>query len=380
MSTIKKRIERLEKATKVETAAASEAPVQKPLWTCEYCFRPFYGEKLPDDWDFVWQSAVCPDCKVKVAADGGYFVVPGGKYATGPDPRATRHSWPGIKFAGPLPIEDPLNQEAGGKKLCGLCGYKAARKGDWRCTRHIPQPSYEEYEGMTFYPCPASNRGCPGFERKPIVTTSIQPKPERLAVPPGMIFLYINRVTIAVLLRGGDVDKGSIWMGFAFCHSGNPKKGLKPDRFCKATGRNEAMKSLYDDPLIAPYLYDPIRTAKEVTRAILGHDLARVSTYGALLPHNLYKRVPGWTKAIVKRFDRWEKMALLVRPRGGHKKLDLMPGKIMRPGEVHLPDLSPEVDALISKAALKMDRLSHPSLLIPGPIGRIISDILRMPL
>ena len=56
-------------------------------WICEFCHKTINGE-LPDDWDFVWQSAVCPECKEKVARDGGYGVVKGGAYATGPDPRA----------------------------------------------------------------------------------------------------------------------------------------------------------------------------------------------------------------------------------------------------------------------------------------------------
>jgi hypothetical protein len=225
----------------------------------------------------------------------------------------------------PPSIKDPLEQQAAGKRLCGLCGHKAARKGDWSCTRKIPKPFLEEYDNLIYYPCPAPAGDCIGFEPCPRVKKSVQIKPERLAVPPGMIFLYIDRVTVAVLLRGGDVALGSIHMGFAFCHSGNPKKGLKPDRFCKATGRNEAMKQLYDDPLIAPYLYEPIRIAKEVTRAVLDHDLSRVSRYAALLPLMLYKRVPGWTRAIAKRIERWERVVRMVRPRGGHKKLDLMP-------------------------------------------------------
>ena len=72
---------------------------------------------------------------------------------------------------------------AAGKKLCGLCGWKAAGKGLWACTRHIPHPSYEEYAGMDFYPCPAPNGDCPGFLKKPAVTKIPQPKKESLPVP-----------------------------------------------------------------------------------------------------------------------------------------------------------------------------------------------------
>ncbi len=56
-------------------------------WICEFCFRFDYQNHLPGGWDFVLQSAVCPDCIKRVAEDGGYGVVPGGKYAMAPDPR-----------------------------------------------------------------------------------------------------------------------------------------------------------------------------------------------------------------------------------------------------------------------------------------------------
>lgn len=59
---------------------------QQP-WICEFCFKTYYGDHLPGGWDFAWQSAVCPDCYQKVEQDGGYSVVPGGKYASSPDPR-----------------------------------------------------------------------------------------------------------------------------------------------------------------------------------------------------------------------------------------------------------------------------------------------------
>lgn len=50
-------------------------------WICEFCFKVYDGDRLPDDWDFIFQSAVCPECKPKVQVDGGYQVVKGGAYA-----------------------------------------------------------------------------------------------------------------------------------------------------------------------------------------------------------------------------------------------------------------------------------------------------------
>lgn len=58
-------------------------------WVCEFCHETTPGDVLPPEWDWVFQSAVCPSCRVKVQADGGYHVVKGGAYAEGrPDPRA----------------------------------------------------------------------------------------------------------------------------------------------------------------------------------------------------------------------------------------------------------------------------------------------------
>ena len=54
---------------------------QKYLWVCEFCFRTWKRAVLPASWDFVWQSAVCPECQEKVRADGGYNIVIGGAYA-----------------------------------------------------------------------------------------------------------------------------------------------------------------------------------------------------------------------------------------------------------------------------------------------------------
>ena len=57
-------------------------------WICEFCYLVAEQDDLPAGWDFVWQSAVCPDCRKLVALDGGYAIVKCGAYADGrPDPR-----------------------------------------------------------------------------------------------------------------------------------------------------------------------------------------------------------------------------------------------------------------------------------------------------
>ena len=61
----------------------------KPAWVCEYCFACLLEGNLPDDWDLVFQPAVCPSCQEKVKQDGGYHKVFGGAYSDGrKDPRA----------------------------------------------------------------------------------------------------------------------------------------------------------------------------------------------------------------------------------------------------------------------------------------------------
>lgn len=58
-------------------------------WVCEFCFKISKRNRLPAKWDFILQSAVCPQCQRRVQSDGGYGVVKGGAYANGKrDPRA----------------------------------------------------------------------------------------------------------------------------------------------------------------------------------------------------------------------------------------------------------------------------------------------------
>ncbi len=74
--------------TKHETLKG-EVEALKPAWVCEYCFVCLLEGNLPDDWDLVFQSAVCPSCQKKAKRDGGYHKVFGGAYSNGRrDPRA----------------------------------------------------------------------------------------------------------------------------------------------------------------------------------------------------------------------------------------------------------------------------------------------------
>jgi hypothetical protein len=57
-------------------------------WICEFCYTMLFTDRLPDGWDWIYQSAVCPECRERVAQAGGYHVVVAGAYAEGPDPRS----------------------------------------------------------------------------------------------------------------------------------------------------------------------------------------------------------------------------------------------------------------------------------------------------
>ena len=209
-----------------------------------------------------------------------------------------------------------------GKKLCGMCGNKAAIKGVWDCTRLIPQPSYERYDGLSYYPCPAPEADCPGFLKKPSVIRAPQPKKKGLPLPEGMKFIYIGAprgktkkgvpqhqgvVTVAWISPA----PGVLHLGFSFC---SPK-----DRWCKVTGRDMALPRLIH-PLVIPFLYDAQRTVHEVVRAVLSHDFVRLA---ALSPGaTMWRLVPPWTKGLAKRMRAKARVAKLVaamkRPRFTH--------------------------------------------------------------
>ena len=40
-----------------------ELEALKPAWVCEFCFACLLDGDLPNDWDLVWQSAICPSCQ-----------------------------------------------------------------------------------------------------------------------------------------------------------------------------------------------------------------------------------------------------------------------------------------------------------------------------
>jgi hypothetical protein len=200
-----------------------------------------------------------------------------------------------------------------GKKQCGLCASKAAGK-IWKCTK-LPE-----------YPCPTP-RDCPGFSQKPEVLRNLQPKSKGLEIPPGMKFLYLGRPGSGVIFIGPKSQKqagsqdhegvvtvawispapGTLHIGFSFCNPGHPgvpprsdskgRPAVRPDSFCKAEGRDYAMKNLYDDPLVYSFLYNAKRAVCDVVKATLNHD-PRLKQFASVPP---LLKVPSWTKNLGKR-------------------------------------------------------------------------------
>jgi hypothetical protein len=220
-----------------------------------------------------------------------------------------------------------------GKKQCGLCAHKAEHRV-WVCTRAIPQPASEKYAGWVNYPCPAPS-DCPGFERKPEVVRNLQVKRKGLPVPKGMKFLYLGLPGSGVIFIGPKSQKqagsqdhegvvtvawispapGILHLGFSFCNPGHPgvpprsdfkgRPAVRPDSFCKAEGRDYAMKNLYDDPLAYSFLYNAKRAVCDVVKATLNHD-PRLKQFASVPP---LLKVPSWTKNLGKR----PKICVLLR-------------------------------------------------------------------
>jgi hypothetical protein len=41
-----------------------------PRWICELCYKVIYTDILPDHWDFILQTVICPECAARSKKDG----------------------------------------------------------------------------------------------------------------------------------------------------------------------------------------------------------------------------------------------------------------------------------------------------------------------
>src|SRR4051812_50181369 len=69
-------------------------------WICEFCFRTVNTDRLPDNWKWIWQSAVCPECSQRVERNGGFKIVCGGGFLGGGERTPPKKKGTPILFRG----------------------------------------------------------------------------------------------------------------------------------------------------------------------------------------------------------------------------------------------------------------------------------------
>lgn len=203
------------------------------------------------------------------------------------------------------------HENAAGKKLCGMCRYRAAEKGFWRCSG-VPIPG--KHGGVYFHTCPAPNGKCYGWHSKPSTPRPPPPKKEGLPVDTETKFIYIGRPPGGVVTVAYAIAEKShiVEIAFSFC---SPK-----DRWCKAIGRSLANERLGDRYLTIPYLYSPSRVVREVAEAAIKHDwevLFCMANYAQSDLRPFKRSIPGWTKNLAKRMEADERrMRILMMTLG----------------------------------------------------------------
>jgi len=92
------KIKEVKKATSpVSQSISGSAPIpvdaSTPQWTCEFCYTQSFNYILPSGWQFIWESAICPDCyKIVAKMDNWINKVNGGAFSGGmPDPRKKKN-------------------------------------------------------------------------------------------------------------------------------------------------------------------------------------------------------------------------------------------------------------------------------------------------
>jgi hypothetical protein len=126
----------------------------------------------------------------------------------------------------------------------------------------------------------------------------VQRKIKGVQVPQGVVMYYVggpdqdsSRLhgalghigVVTVATRISDY----LELGFAFC--------APDDTFCRAQGRNLALERMSMNPLIVPYLYNPVSIIRQVIQAVLVHDwvvLKRFASMTKTFP------IPSWTRKL----------------------------------------------------------------------------------
>ena len=202
---------------------------------------------------------------------------------------------------------------AAGKKLCGMCGWKAPNKGEWRC-RSQEMTRSGPYDVGYICPVPNPMVGCLGFIKKPSCIQPTRPKKKRQPATPGVKFLYVGRPPGGVVTVAYSITERVplVEMAFSFC---SPK-----DRWHKGLGRDMAVTRLRNSPITVPYIYSPERTVHEVVRGVLSHDFQRLERLIPGMKAWGHCRVPSWTKDLAKRVEGKEITAAEINRRMGRPK------------------------------------------------------------
>jgi hypothetical protein len=292
-------------------------------------------------------------------------------------------------LADPPPINEVLakadrHENAAGKKLCGMCSWKA--KGEWRCTNRM--------YGDLSCPLPAQYDICIGFAAK----KNDAPRPSQkkakgiCKVPPGVVMMYFGRPSRLASRHHGAIGHAGIItaavrvkespnlieIGFSFCapsikvEKSNGQKIKQPEPWCKVDGRDKALERLVINPLIVPYLYDPLKMARQAVKAMARHDWKRLSQFG-IMPAHFPDHVPSWTKNLAP-VEKKES----VRP---HTKMPTLPDFLFRSLMQKSMEGQPPFDYFIIEETAPVPPEAWECLGKGTPtdiLGRMLKDIARV--
>lgn len=204
----------------------------------------------------------------------------------------------------------------------------------------------------------AAQKGAPpALSEAPLPATrqrkkSLHPKQSKvkgLPIPPGVSFIYYGRPSKMMSRKFGAfghlgvmtvafriVSPGVLHLAVACC---SPK-----DPWCKVAGRDLALKRLYDDPIITPFLYEPWRIARQVAEALIKRDFAGLQNFGVTPCQNIERLVPGWAKKLANRLKAGK---LRPSPKTILKKTLLEPQIVLKPDPANLARLEAQLEKLV---------------------------------
>jgi len=254
---------------------------------CENCEKSWPGKII-----LTTKGGDCQECGKPVSEIGRVTV---------PPPEA---------FDEAAQANHPRHENATGRERCGMCKFKLEGKNRWRC------------DVIDNFPCFGPG-DCVSFSLKPRKPRHTQVKPLRLAIPPGIHFLYFGRPradnrhqgVMTVVWRINE-ERHQVEVGFSFC---SPL-----DHWVKVKGKCIAIERLDAWPIQMSYLYQPQRLVAEIAQALMEHEFEILAQGSSAFPSSIVRRaVPGWTRGLAKRLKGNKRVADLRRRYG--KIIDASP-------------------------------------------------------